>query len=168
MFERRVDNVYDPSQATRDLTVRFDMEVEEDWGPDLEAFCRLRRLGRFREAKQHFKARLQHLSTIPYLWVQYADMLQAAGDYEAVRRMPALPESFPASEWNSGPITPEHQDLHVYFMALKLMERYPPLEVQALQSADQIVEEVVYYFRHEKFAGSTKVRPFSQGIYCYG
>ncbi len=164
---RRVDIVYDPSQAAKDLTIRLDLEVEEDWGPDFEAFCRLRRLGRFKEAKQHFKARLQHLSTIPYLWVQYTDMLQAAGDYKAVQHMPPLPELHWDPECNRGPFTRQYESLYPNINAVRLLERSPPPEAEVFQSADEIVQRVIFYLQHNTFAGSTKVRRSSRGIHCY-
>src|SRR5690606_27233622 len=41
----RVDLIHDPSQASKDMSIRLELDVEEDWDDDLEEFCRLRRLG---------------------------------------------------------------------------------------------------------------------------
>ncbi|KAK3311185.1 uncharacterized protein B0T15DRAFT_489808 [Chaetomium strumarium] len=69
------------------MSIRLEFDIEEDWEADLEAFCRLRRLGRFKEAKEHFRSKLEHVSAIPYIRVQYAEMLEACGDYKTLQSL---------------------------------------------------------------------------------
>ncbi|KAK3363031.1 hypothetical protein B0T25DRAFT_439336, partial [Lasiosphaeria hispida] len=88
-----IDAVYDPSQAAKDITVRLEMPIEEDFELDLEEFCRLRRLGRFRDAEKQFRKKLDHLSNSPYILVQYAEMLLASGNYKAFSMLASRPET---------------------------------------------------------------------------
>ncbi|KAK3330863.1 hypothetical protein B0H66DRAFT_528204 [Apodospora peruviana] len=84
---RNIDIVHDPAELAKDITVKLRLPIEEDFQPDLEAFCRLRRLGRFKDANDHFEAKLKHLSTVPYVLVHYAEMLLASGDYKSLRSL---------------------------------------------------------------------------------
>ncbi len=164
--ERRVDIVCDPSQASRDLTIRLELEVEADWDSELEGFCRLWRLGRFKEAKQHFKAQLQHLSTIPYLWVEYANMLLSAGDYKSFQEMPDLPELwYPGPK--GGPLENERWVLKANYDFLRLMERSPSHRL--IQSVEDIVGRIIDFQRWSSFnTCPTTVRlPFSREGYHY-
>ncbi|KAK3952577.1 hypothetical protein QBC32DRAFT_140111 [Pseudoneurospora amorphoporcata] len=74
------DIVYDPSRAAKDITIRLAMPIEEDLGLDLGEFCRLRRLGQFKDARNLYRTRLERHSTTPYIVLYYAEMLMASGD----------------------------------------------------------------------------------------
>lgn len=87
---KRADVTYDPSRAAaRDMAVRVEMDIEEDLESELEEFSRLRRLGRFKEAKAHVMSRLDRLGPTPYSQMLYADMLLAAGDYRTFHSLPS-------------------------------------------------------------------------------
>ncbi len=93
---KRIDLIFDPSQASKDAMVRLELSIEEDWADDLEKFCRLRRLGLIKEAKEHFKSTLEHVFHIPYVRVQYAEMLESSGDYKGFQSLVFLPELSPS------------------------------------------------------------------------
>ncbi|KAL2118962.1 hypothetical protein VTJ04DRAFT_5921 [Mycothermus thermophilus] len=79
------DLIYDPSHSNKDISIRLQVDVEEDWSDDLETFCRLKRLGLIKEARKFFASSLGHLSSVPYIRVQYAEMLLSAGSYKEFR-----------------------------------------------------------------------------------
>ncbi|KAK4230700.1 hypothetical protein QBC38DRAFT_326932, partial [Podospora fimiseda] len=86
MTVKRVDAVHNPYETNKDITIKLELPVEEHWGPNAEELCRLSRLGRFKEAQEHFQTKLEHISTkVPYVSIQYIDMLLASGDWEACR-----------------------------------------------------------------------------------
>lgn len=151
-----MDIVYDPSQTARDLSIRLEMEIEEDWELDLETFSRLRRLGRFKEAKQHFKSRLEHLSTIPYLWLQYADMLGACGDYKAFRAMPDLADIFYTGPYRN-PLMKNPLLLKANYELLILLWQFPPCSWA--HRVLEIVGEISRSLKRPTPIGSTEVRP---------
>jgi hypothetical protein len=154
---KRADLVCDPSQAVRDLSVRLEMEVEEDWDLDFEAFCRLSRLGRFNEAKQHFRSRLQHLDTIPYLLVEYVNMLLSSGDYNAIQRMPESLE-LGSQGLGDGPLRRERLALKANYVVLRLMERSPTLKL--MPSTDFIVGRLMGFLERPMVTGSIQVSSF--------
>jgi Putative Zn-dependent protease, contains TPR repeats len=82
--------VHDPSKSTADVTAKLVMELEDDLELDVEEFFRLRRLGRFKDAKEYYKARLQHHNDLPYVRLIYAEMLFATGDYAAFHTVPRM------------------------------------------------------------------------------
>lgn len=73
--------VLDPSINAKNVTVELEMDVFADLGDELEEFSRLRRLGRFSEARGFFHENLEAYISNPYVKVQYAEMLLAQGDY---------------------------------------------------------------------------------------
>ncbi|KAK3986914.1 hypothetical protein QBC44DRAFT_272154 [Cladorrhinum sp. PSN332] len=86
MAAKRVDAIHNPSEAYKDITIKLELPVEEHWGPDVEELSRLSRLGRFKDAQEHFQTKLEHVSTkVPYVSIQYVDMLLESGDLEAFR-----------------------------------------------------------------------------------
>ncbi len=143
------------------MTIRLELELEEDWSSELEGFCRLWRLGRFNEAKQHFKAQLQHLSTVPYLWVEYASMLLSAGDYKSLEKMPDISELW-CSGLKSYPLGREGWALKGNIDFLRHMERSPSREF--IKTTEEIVESIIRFQSWLSFnTCSTTVRPpFSQ------
>ncbi|KAL2153941.1 hypothetical protein VTH82DRAFT_2617 [Thermothelomyces myriococcoides] len=89
-----VDLVYDPARTARDASILLAFDIEDDWESELEEFCRLKRLGRIKEAKKHFQSRLRPVSTTPYIMVQYAEMLLSCGDFKNLQRLDPLPDVF--------------------------------------------------------------------------
>jgi hypothetical protein len=78
-----VTTVLDPTQQAKNVAVELELEIVDDLEDELEEFNRLRRMGRFNEARKFFQERLDmHLSN-PYVLVQYAEMLLSQGDYGA-------------------------------------------------------------------------------------
>lgn len=71
----------------RDITVHFDLPVIDDIEVELEEFAILRRLGNFKAAKSYFKEKLGDYRKVPYVFVQYAQMLLDSGDFEALSRL---------------------------------------------------------------------------------
>ena len=66
----------------KDVTVQFELDVEEDVLEELESFSRLKKLGHFQEANHLFEATLiTHCDFFPVL-VEYADLLLEQGRYE--------------------------------------------------------------------------------------
>ncbi|KAK4098210.1 hypothetical protein N658DRAFT_227539 [Parathielavia hyrcaniae] len=157
--ERPVDLVYNPSQGDKNMTVQLMMDIEEDWAADLEAFCRLRRLGRFKDAKEHFKLRLEHLSSVPIIWLQYAEMLLACGDHKAIEASTHPPELVEPSS-STVPCSAEDQVLRTYqlfnllwqsrhrppssiFAALRTVHRYrSSTEIQLLCSCLRVLHHI--------------------------
>ena len=101
--KKRVDIIYDASRAPRDLTIRLQMDIEEDVERELEEFSRLRRLGRFKDAKAHFDSKLEHLSTTPYFQMLYAEMLLACGDYKPLQSLPSITQFCSLGRLNETP-----------------------------------------------------------------
>ncbi|KAK4211402.1 hypothetical protein QBC37DRAFT_446282 [Rhypophila decipiens] len=80
------DAVHDPSDPSKkDIIFRMSMPIVEDFQPGLDEFCRLRRLGHFEDAEQQFQYTLKNLQGMPYVLVQYCEMLLAAGRYTSFR-----------------------------------------------------------------------------------
>lgn len=71
----------------RDITVHVKLPVIDDIELELEEFSILRRLGNFKAAKAYFKEKLINYRHIPYVSVQYAQMLLDAGDFKALSRL---------------------------------------------------------------------------------
>jgi hypothetical protein len=82
-----VDIVHDPSRSPKDITVRVHLPLLRDFQEELEEFCRLRRFGCFRQAEEYFKRNLDRLSDAPYVMIQLAEALLAAGDFNGVSRV---------------------------------------------------------------------------------
>ena len=68
--------------VVKDSTVHFEMDIEEDLEVQLEEFSRLRRLGRFDDAKEMFQCGLaEHMAYSFLIFIEYADMLYDQGHY---------------------------------------------------------------------------------------
>jgi hypothetical protein len=150
-----VDFVYDPSQTSKDMSIRLECEVEVDWEADLEGFCRLRRLGRFSEAKEHFRTRLEHVSDVPYIRVQYAEMLQTCGDYKAFRSLNFPPE-FPPGPSNETPEDRDRGKLVANHRLLELLAQHPVSDFA--ETAWRTVQNTLRSLATETNVGSTEVR----------
>ncbi|KAM7192387.1 hypothetical protein V8F33_008400, partial [Rhypophila sp. PSN 637] len=84
--QKAFDAVHDPSDPSKkDIIFKMSMPIEEDFQPGLDEFCRLRRLGHFEDAEQQFQHTLKNLQGMPYVLVQYCEMLLAAGRYTSFR-----------------------------------------------------------------------------------
>lgn len=88
-----VDIVHDPSTGPRDVSVRVQLEIKEDFGEQLEQFSRLKRLGRVREAQALFHDKFGHLSDVSYFVTQYAELLISAGDYKNFQKLVLTPDT---------------------------------------------------------------------------
>ncbi|KAK4682723.1 hypothetical protein QC764_118590 [Podospora pseudoanserina] len=158
VYERPVDLVHDPSQSTKNMTIRLEFDIEEDWDTDLEEFCRLRRLGRFKDAQEYFKQNLERYSTIPYIRVQYAEMLVSSGNLKLFRDMRLLPEFLPPvgeesmDELNRGKLAANYALLDL------LSQRHFP---NYIQMAWQIVENTLKALSTEQVIGSTEIQLLS-------
>lgn len=73
--------------SNQDTTVHLELEVEEDLESELEEFSRLKRLGHFKAAEQHFQNTLRDYIEAPPLAVEYADMLLQQGAYKRLREL---------------------------------------------------------------------------------
>ncbi|KAK0754261.1 hypothetical protein B0T18DRAFT_34029 [Schizothecium vesticola] len=84
---KAVDIVHDPSKSPKDITVRVNLPLSRDFQEELEEFCRLRRFGCFHQAEEYFKGNLDRVSDAPYVLIQHAEALLAAGDFKGVSRV---------------------------------------------------------------------------------
>jgi hypothetical protein len=152
--DRRVDLVYDPSQACKDMSIRLEFDAEDDWEADLEAFCRLRRLGRFKEAKESFRSKLEHVSTIPYIRVQYAEMLEACGDYKALQNLISRRE-FSRDPSEEAPDDRNRGKLAANDALLECLSQRP--NPAYIETAWRVVDHTVKALATETTMGSTEV-----------
>lgn len=75
----------------QNLSVHLELPVSEDFEAGLEEFSRLKRLGNFKAAKDYFKGNLETYLDHPYVFVQYAEMLLAMGDFQSFGLLDAEP-----------------------------------------------------------------------------
>ena len=150
----RVDLVFDPSQTSKDMVVRLELGIEEEWDDDLENFCRLRRLGLIKEAKKHFKSTLEHVTHIPYVRVQYAEMLESSGDYKGFQSLSFLPE-FNPSPWEETADDRSRARLAANYALLDLLSQRPLRHY--LVGAWAVVRNTLKALAVDTFRGSTEV-----------
>jgi hypothetical protein len=68
--------------TNRDATLHFELDVEEDIEGKLEHFCRMKRLGHFKDAEEYFQNYLlDQIDNLP-IAVEYATMLLEQGAYK--------------------------------------------------------------------------------------
>jgi hypothetical protein len=151
----RVDLVHDPSQASKDMSIRIELDAEEDWEDDLEEFCRLKRLGLVKEAKERFWSALAHVNTVPYIRVQYAEMLQSAGDFKSFHDLKFLPEC-PPSPSEETPDDRNRGKLVANYALLDLLSQRPL--PRYLTAAWDVVRHTLKALASESTFGSTEVR----------
>ncbi|KAL1835513.1 hypothetical protein VTJ49DRAFT_6579 [Mycothermus thermophilus] len=151
--DKQVNIVYDPSQGSKDMSIRLELDAEEDWEGELETFCRLKRLGLIKEAKKYFWSSLGHLSTIPYIRVQYAEMLLFAGHYKEFRDLTFLPE-FPPGPENETPDDRDRAKLAANYALLDLLSQRPI--PQYLSGAWRTVRDTLWALVTESLIGSTE------------
>ncbi|KAK3394010.1 hypothetical protein B0H63DRAFT_459714 [Podospora didyma] len=154
---RRVDLVHDPSDVkAKDITVELEMPVEEDFEHDLEDFCRLTRLGRFKDAKKLYQEQLGHLGTRPYIIIQYGEMLIASGDYKAFRNL-SYPAGLLQSQTGSSQATDQsHNKLFANFELLKLLSQ--PRLPHFAETALRVVQDSFQALGSEGVMGSTEIQ----------
>jgi hypothetical protein len=151
----RVDLLHDPSQASKDMSIRLELDMEEDWDDDLEEFCRLSRLGLIKDAKEHFGSTLEHVSTIPYIRVQYAEMLLSSGDYKSFHNLDFLPE-YPPDPSEETADDRSRGKLVANYALLDLLSQRPIPKY--LTAAWSVVRSTLKALATESAAGSTEVR----------
>ncbi|KAK3395696.1 hypothetical protein B0T20DRAFT_43408 [Sordaria brevicollis] len=154
---RVFDVVHDPSLSTKDITIRIGLPIEQDTTVDLETFCRLRRLGQFKEARNVFMAKLVQHSTVPYILVQYAEMLVVSGDYKGFCELTYPEVTASAAD----------QDLEKNFALLRLVARSDVYGFGA--QAVKTVLSVMHSLKGAQLVGSTEIQIFSLclQVTCY-
>lgn len=85
------------------VTVHLSLPVVDDIETELEEFSILRRLGDFKAARSYFKEKLGDYRKVPYVFVQYAQMLLDAEDFKALSKL--RPEAVFRRECLQGPGT---------------------------------------------------------------
>ncbi|KAL2266350.1 hypothetical protein VTJ83DRAFT_5702 [Remersonia thermophila] len=144
------DLVLDPSQGGKDMALRVDMDIQEDWSEDLELFCRLKRLGLIKEAKEHFRSSLGHLRNIPYLRVQYAEMLLFAGYYKEFQDLEFVSPGNEIADGHS------QEKLAANYALLDLLSQRPISNY--IDGAWQVVRSTLKSLRADCLIGSTEVQ----------
>ncbi|KAL4970499.1 uncharacterized protein BDV14DRAFT_195186 [Aspergillus stella-maris] len=79
-------NTWIRSAQQQDMTIHFDMDVAEDVDSLLEEFSRLKRLGDFCSAEQHFRDYLEIYADMLPVIIEYADMLVEQGSYSRLNQ----------------------------------------------------------------------------------
>ena len=146
---RAVDAVHDPSVSTKDICVQLEIPIEDDPRSDLETFSRFKRLGRFNDAREFFDTQLDHFRTTPYVFVQYAEMLLAAGDLRGFRQL-VYPDDF----FHRGPALPNNE-LAASFELMKFLAQ--PVFVDYPVAIMKVVQTVLTFLKTESIWGSTEV-----------
>ncbi|KAK1778258.1 hypothetical protein QBC45DRAFT_393467 [Copromyces sp. CBS 386.78] len=150
---RAVDAVHDPSVSTKDICVQLEISIEDDPRTDLEAFSRFKRLGRFNDAKEFFETQLELFRTTPYVFVQYAEMLFAAGDFKEFRQL-VYPDDF----FHTGPALPNNE-LAASFELMKFLAQ--PLFVDYPAAIMQVVRTILTFLKTETIWGSTEIQLYT-------
>jgi len=151
----RVDLVFDPSQTSKDLRVRLDLAVEEDWSDGLEELCRLRRLGLVKQAKKHFRSALENSGQILYVRVQYAEMLQSSGDYKGFQSLGLMPDPPPQRPSEETPDDRSEGKLVANYALLSLLSQRPISNF--VTGAWTVVRRTLEALAAESLFGSTEV-----------
>ncbi|KAK3497801.1 uncharacterized protein B0T23DRAFT_426863 [Neurospora hispaniola] len=148
------DAVHDPSQSSKDISIQLDVPIEHDLSPYLEDFCRFRRLGRFKEARDIYQSKLAQYSTIPYIFIHYAEMLVVSGDYKSFQEL-----TFPGLNEEKDPKSATDGKLKTNFELLKLVTRSPiwNYTVVALETVRRVLEDLY----NEEVIGSTEIQILS-------
>lgn len=146
---KAVDAVYDPSVSTKDICVQLDIPIEDDPRTNLEMFSRFKRLGRFNDSKEFFETQLDHFRTTPYVFVQYAEMLLAGGDFKAFRHL-----TYPDDFFHTGP-APPNTELAASFEMMKFLAQ--PIFVDYPTAITKVVWTTFTFLITERIWGSTHV-----------
>lgn len=128
-----VDIVHDPSKPPKDVTVRVHLPLTRDFQDELEEFCRLRRFGCFQKAEEYFKGNLDKVSDAPYVMIQHAEALLAAGDFKGVSRVinqQAFDFDTPGDNKNAKKLA-----INLELLGLLSQPRFPQLAPRALLAA---------------------------------
>lgn len=162
--EKMVDIIHDPSTGPRDVTVRMQMEIKEDYSEHLEKFSRLKRLGRTIEAQALFHDRIDHPrpDEVSYPLAQYAEMLLSAGDYKSFQKL--------ASTLDAAKVTPDpsgepHLDkILANFQLLKLLSQPDVPPETYINDCLKTIYESMQILGAESCFGSTEVCPIYTSI----
>lgn len=158
-----VDIVHDPATGPRDVTVRMQMEIKEDFSEHLEAFSRLKRLGKVTEAQVLFHDKLDHLIEVSYLLAQYADMLISVGDYKSFQKLTFIPD---ASKSSTVPYDEAHMDrISSKYELLRLLSQPDMSPEMYINTCLMAMYGLVRTFEVESCFGSTEVS--NQKLYLY-
>ncbi|CCC06258.1 unnamed protein product [Sordaria macrospora k-hell] len=150
---RAVDAVHDPSVSTKDICVQLEIPIEDDPRTDLETFSRFKRLGRFNDAKEFFDTQLDNFRTTPYIFVQYAEMLFAAGDLNGFRQL-VYPDDF----FHIGTALPNNE-LAANFELMKFLAQ--PLLGDYPAAIMQVVRTIFTFLKTETLWGSTEIQLYT-------
>ena len=153
------DVLHDPSEPAKDVIFKLSLPIKEDFEPILEEFCRLRRLGRFKDAKELFGSKLEHLGAVPYVLVQYGEMLLASGDYKSFRSLQHW-EKYPSSESEDEETIkdPCLDKLEGNFWLLDFLAKVPHSQPTPEGDIFQAITNIVGKLSFEPDMGSTEVR----------
>ncbi|KAK1778257.1 hypothetical protein QBC45DRAFT_414443 [Copromyces sp. CBS 386.78] len=148
------DAVHDPSQSSKDISIQFDLPIEQDLSPYLDDFCRFRRLGRFKEARDLYQSKLAKHSTIPYILIHYAEMLVVSGDYKSFQEL-----IYPSRDEQKDSKSATDGKLKTNFELLKLVTRSPVWNytIAAMETVRGVLEDLA----DEQVMGSTEVQLLS-------
>jgi hypothetical protein len=156
MATTRIDLAHDPSKVPKDMSIRLELDAEEDWEDDLEEFCRLRRLGLFNEAREQFRTTLEHVSANnPYIRVQYAEMLLSCGDYKGFQDFVFIPDFLPHPSEETSEDRNRGKLVANYALLDLLSQRPIP---NFLTAAWGVVRHTLRALATETTMGSTEVR----------
>ncbi|KAM7190542.1 hypothetical protein V8F20_009675, partial [Naviculisporaceae sp. PSN 640] len=156
------DAVHDPSDpAKKDVIFKLSIPIEEDFQPDLGEFCRLRRLGRFGDADKHFQQCLKHLTGVPYVLVQYCEMLLASGSYNSFRTV-SYRYKYPSLVSEESVKDPCLDMLEGNFWLLDLLAKVP----QPYFDGDifEAIKRILGKLETESAMGSTEVHSVTQRV----
>lgn len=130
---KAVDIVHHPSTSPKDITVRVHVPLLRDFQDELEEFCRLRRFGYFQQAEEYFKENLDRVSDVPYVMIQHAEALLAAGDFKGVSRViNGQPFEFDSQVDNKDA---KKLAINLELLGLLSQPRFPQLAPRALSAA---------------------------------
>lgn len=149
------DAVHDPSDSgKKDVIFKMSLPIEEDFQPDLGEFCRLRRLGRFGDAEKHFQHTLKHLTGVPYVLVQYCDMLVASGNYKSSRTI-SYRYKYPSLDSEESVKDPCLDMLEGNFWLLDLLAKVPQPSFDG--DIFEAIKRILGKLQTESAMGSTEV-----------
>ena len=156
---RKVDIVHDPTGGpTKDILVKLELPIDDDFEAELDEFCRLRRLGLFKQAKEHFDIHLSQAQDDPYVLVQYGEMLVAAGDYQGFAKIQYHQE--PSSDGlEFAPPDPLKYKLDTNFILLSFLAQktFPGYTERAVSTVEVTLKTLKTERLSERLMGSTEV-----------
>lgn len=79
--------ICNPAVPQKDITLHFEMTIEDDVQGCLEELARLKRLGWFKEALEYFDLNLKVHLDLPLVTIEYADLLVEQGAHNRLREL---------------------------------------------------------------------------------